>query len=129
LEDKDAMKVRLAKAEEVPTIVDWTEKQYPGAMDGFGKNTLIPVAENGCLRMAMLIQAVMFIWGIPANPKNEHRDNVIALADLLEGAVNIAKKYEVKNLYFVGTTPEIEKQAPHFGFEKVDEPVYRRRIV
>jgi len=122
------MKVRLAKSEELQTIVDWTAQQYPEAMDGFGKNTLIPVAENGELRMAMPVQAVFFIWGMPANPANQHRDNVLALVNLLDGVVRLAKHTEVKNIYFVATTKEIEEQAEHFGFEKVEQTIYRRKV-
>jgi len=122
------MKVRMATSEEVPQIVGWTAEQYPDAMDGFGKNTILPVAENGSLRMAMPVQAVMFIWGIPQNPINRIRDTVVALANLLDGVLALAKKTEVRNVYFIATTPEIEEQAVKFGFEKVTQPVYRRRV-
>lgn len=122
------MRVRMATAEEVPTIVNWTAEQYPEALDGFGKNTIVPVAENGSMRMAMPVQAVLFIWGIPQNPLNRIRDTVIALANLFDGVLALAKRTEVKNVYFVATTPEIEEEAVKWGFEKVEQPVYRRRV-
>lgn len=119
------MHVRLAKPEESGTIVEWLSSQYPEAMDAFNGNTITLAAENGELRMAMPVQAVLFIWAIPENPKNKHSDTVIALTDLLDGVIKIAQKQGVKNIYFVGTTEGIKKQAAFFGFHEVTEPIYR----
>jgi len=122
------MIVRLANPEESQTIVDWIEKQDFYSLDCFGKNTVTLAAENGSLRMAMPVQAVLFIESIPQNPINRKRDTVQALKCLLEGVLSIARKGEVKWLYFLAGTKEIVEQAERNGFERVNLPVYRRRV-
>lgn len=117
---------RVAKPEESETIVRWMEEQYPEALDAFGPNTLTLAAENGALKMAMPVQAVLFIWGIPENPENRRRETVVSLAKLLEGVVKIAQVHQVKNVYFAATTKEIEGQAVKNGFERVTDPIYRK---
>ena len=120
--------VRLSKPEESKSIVEWMDEQDPYSKDCFGPNTVTLAAENGTLRMAMPIQAVLMIQSMPRNPKNRHRDTVVSLVELLKGVVSIAKAGNVKDIYFVATTKGIEEQAEHFGFERVNFPVYRRRV-
>lgn len=122
------MQARLAKPEESETIIKWMDEQDPGSMYLIGKNTMTLVAENGKLRGCLPIRAVFFIDSMAHNPENRHRDTVHALVALLDSAVNMAKGLEVKELYFVATTKEIEKQAEDFGFYRIPFPVYRRRL-
>ena len=122
------MEARLAKPEEAETIVEWMREQDPNSLELLGKNALTLAAQNGELRGAMPLSLSLLIASMPMNPENRHRDSVVALVELLKAAVNLAKGLEIKELYFVGTTAEIQRQAGFFGFEEVPYPVYRRRL-
>jgi len=122
------IETRLAKPEEAEAIVNWMTEQDPASLHLMGESTLTLAAENGELRGAMPISMTFLISSMPMNPRNRHRDTVVSLVKLLEGAVKLAKGVGIKELYFVATTEEIEKQANHFGFYKIPYPIYRRRL-
>lgn len=124
--------VRLAKPEEAGTILKWmiaNSQRNNFDMDAvMYPSTMVLCAENGMPRVFMPMQAVFVLDSLGPDPAIGHCEQVVALAELLQAAKSLARGMKVGELYFIGSDPEVNKQAELRGFKRVELPVYRLKV-
>lgn len=124
--------VRLAKPEEAETILQWmianSAKNNFDLQSVVCPSTMVLCAENGTPKVFMPMQAVFVLDSLGPNPAIGHSEQVLALAELLQAAKSLAQGMKVGELYFIGSDPEVNRQAELRGFKRVELPVYRLKV-
>ena len=124
--------VRMAVPEEAGTILKWmianSDKNNFDLDSMKYPSTMILCAENGQPKVFMPMQACFFIDSLGPDPAIGNREQVLALAELLQAAKNLARNMQVGEIYFIGSDPEVNKQAELRGFERIGLPVYRLKV-
>lgn len=126
------MKLRMAVPADAEKIIAWSEankeKSHFDAETLAYPLTEVLCAENGRATLFLPVQLVGMIEALAPNPESSERERSKALYLTLGALVSGAREQKVKELYFVGTDPELNTVAESAGFEELPWPVFRKRI-
>lgn len=132
LKMENKITVRLAKPEEAEKAIKWliaNSEHNNFDLDSVTyKSTMLLCAENGTPKVFLPVQVSLVMDSLGPDPAIGHRDQVVALDALLQASRNLAQGLQVGEIYFIGSDPEVNRQAELRGFEQIKLPVYRLKV-
>ena len=117
---------------EVATYQDWAMKTpnnlYDPQVAGY-PCTEVLVAENGHPLVFMPIQQAVVMDSLAARPGIEKREMALALKELVKMTGFLARQANLRELYFFSADDDVNAMAERYGFEKVESPMLRLKLV
>jgi hypothetical protein len=117
---------------EVATYQDWamkaTNNLYDPQVAGY-PCTEVLVAENGQPLVFMPIQQAVVMDALAPKPGIEKREMALALKELVKMTGFLARQAKLRELYFFSADEDVNAMAERYGFEKVESPMLRLKLV
>jgi xanthine dehydrogenase iron-sulfur cluster and FAD-binding subunit A len=126
------MNIRLAIPDDAEKILAWSEANKERSH--FDAQTLayplteVICAENGKTQLYMPVQLAAVLEAMAPNPEATEMEKAKALYLSIYAIFEQVRKQGVREIYFIGTDPQVVKLAERVGFEEVPWPVYRKKL-
>ena len=117
---------------EVPLYQDWamkaTNNLYDPQVAGY-PCTEVLVAENGQPLVFLPIQQAVVMDALAPKPGIEKREMALALKELVKMTAFMAHRAHLREIMFFSADEDVNEMAERYGFEKIEHPVLRLKLV
>jgi hypothetical protein len=127
----EQLKLKVGQKDDIKEIVDWLNENQKNGLDPdiLKYPTLrIVTAYNGKNVAHMPSQRALILESVATNPAATEYEKAQALRDLVKAQELLASSFELREIYFLGSDPDVVDIAKKHGFEVLSVPVLRLKL-